>query len=65
MSIFKENIITTEKLAVQVIEMKSEDVPTKVTGKTKMLLQAAVILRHMLTLIISMPTIWSMVTNQK
>jgi len=57
MSIFKENIITTEKLAVQVIEMKSEDVPTKVTGKTKMLLQAAVILRHMLTLIMSMSTI--------
>ena len=57
MSIHKENIITTEKLAVQVIEMKSEDVPTKVTGKTKMLLQAAVISRHMLTLIMSMSTI--------
>ena len=57
MSIHKENIITTEKLAVQVIEMKSEDVPTKVTGKTKMLLQAAVILRHMLILIMSMSTI--------
>ena len=57
MGIHKANIITTEKLAVQVIEMKSEDVPTKVTGKTKMLLQAAVILRHMLILIMSMSTI--------